>query len=84
MGVSNAVVQQVLLRQTGRPVMGWSRAEGGKRAFGQARAGLRVAVRGFWGDAKASMRWPVRESARAGQVTLTGRNRRAGTYPLSF
>jgi hypothetical protein len=27
---------------------GWSRAEGGKRAFGQARAGLRVAVGGFW------------------------------------
>jgi hypothetical protein len=58
----------------------------GRRKAGVWAGPGRVAggCRGLLRDAKASMRWPVRESARAGQVTLTGRNRRAGTYPLSF
>ena len=52
------------------PAGDWGPLGGGKRAFGLAPAGLRVAV-GALGDAKASTRWPDAESA--GAEGLTGR-----------
>ena len=75
----NAVLQPVLLRRTGRSVIGWS-AWGREGAFGLGPAGFWMAV-GAVGDTKASTRAPGREPTGAGQVTLAGRMVWSGTPP---
>lgn len=69
----NVVLQPVLLRRTGRPVIGRSargREEGVLAGPGRVAGGCL----GLWADAKASTRWP--DACRS--EALTGRNVRSG------
>jgi hypothetical protein len=68
----NGSLQQVPLRRTGRPVVGWCGTGDGKSACGLTPAAFRVAA-GAVGWRTGKGRVLGRESIGAGQVTLTGR-----------